>query len=456
MNQPFQYILKQGENITTELKTSFSDEVIISLVAFANTKGGTVYIGITDSGEVKGVEIGKETIQNWINEIKNKTASAIIPEIEITEEQNRSVIALKIQEYPIKPVSVKGKCYKRIGNSNHLMSVEEIANEHLRTINTSWDFYTDPNHSLDVISLEKVNSYIQKVEQRTQTTIPYTPLEFLSKMEMLREGKLTFGAYLLFVSDYCPISDIQIGRFKSNITIIDSLSLHTDLFTEVDEIIAFIKKHLMVEYIITGEPQRTERFNYPLDAIREVVINMIVHRDYRDSSGSVIKIFDDRIEFYNPGKLFGGINIQDLLSGNYTSKSRNKLIAKAFKEIGWIERYGSGILRIQNICEDYGVIKPVFEEFANGFRVILFNEKLKVTDSGLNEGLNEGVNEGINEGVNQLRKTIEELPGKRTPHYAKTMGIPEKTIERWLKQLREENKIEFKGAAKTGGYFIKK
>lgn len=90
----------------------------------------------------------------------------------------------------------------------------------------------------------------------------------------------------------------------------------------------------------------------------------------------MIKIFDNRIEFYIPGKLFGGITIQDLLSGNYTSKSRNKLIAKAFKEAGLIERYGSGILRIQNICKDYGVVIPVIEEAMNGCRVVLFNEKL--------------------------------------------------------------------------------
>ena len=440
-------LIPKQESDSVEFKTSFSDEVIISLVAFANTKGGAVYVGVSDNGMVKGVEINKETVQNWINEIKNKTASAIIPNVEVINQQNKAIVIFEIQEYPVKPVALKGKCYKRIGSSNHLMSVEEIANEHLRTINTSWDFYTDPNHSLEAISLEKVSSYIQKVEQRTQTTIPYTPLEFLSKMEMLREGKLTFGAYLLFVSDYCPISDIQIGRFKSDITIIDSLSLHMDLFTEVDEIIAFIKKHLMVEYIITGEPQRTERFNYPLDAIREVVINMIVHRDYRDSSESVIKIFDDRIEFYNPGKLFGGINILDLLSGNYTSKSRNKLIAKAFKEIGWIERYGSGILRIQNICEDYGVVKPVFEELANGFRVILFNEKLKVTEGGLNEGLNEGLKSlleiiSLNKGI--LAKDAAILLGNR----------PIKTIERQIAQLIEKGLIERRGSRKTGGYFI--
>jgi len=134
----------------------------------------------------------------------------------------------------------------------------------------------------------------------------------------------------------------------------------------------------MVEYIITGEPQRTERFDYPPDAIREIVINMIVHRDYRDSSASIIKIFDNKIEFYNPGNLYGGITIEDLLSGNYTSKTRNKLIAKAFKEIGLIERYGSGIMRVRRICKEYGINEPKFEEIFNGFKVTLFKQKLDV------------------------------------------------------------------------------
>ena len=104
----------------------------------------------------------------------------------------------------------------------------------------------------------------------------------------------------------------------------------------------------MVEFIITGEPQRTEKYDYPLDAIREIITNMIVHRDYRDSGNSVVKIFDDRMEFFNPGKLYDDITIEKLVSGDYSSRSRNRALAKIFKEAGIIERYGSGIKRIIN------------------------------------------------------------------------------------------------------------
>ena len=166
------------------------------------------------------------------------------------------------------------------------------------------------------------------------------------------------------------------GRFKSETAIIDAISLNTDLFTEVENVIAFIKKYLMVEYIIIGAPERIERFDYPLEAIREIVINMIVHRDYRNSNASIIKIFDNRIEFYNPRYLFGNFTINDLLTGNYTSKSRNKLIASAFKEVKLIERFGSGIKRIFDLCKNHGIIAPVLKESSDGITFVVYNELL--------------------------------------------------------------------------------
>ena len=376
-----QNLIRSGENETLEFKSSFNNELIETLVAFANTSGGKIITGIKPDSEIKGISLNAESIQNWVNEIKNKTSPSLIPDVDTFTIDSKTIVVFNIQEYPVKPVSTRGKYFKRVANSNHLMSIDEIANEHLKTINTSWDFYPDPNHSTEHISARKVKRFVETIEQRTQKKIEIPHFDFLAKLEIIRDHQLTFGGYLLFVKEYCLISDIQVGRFKSPTTIIDSISLNTDLFTEVDKIIDFIKKHLMVEYIITGEPQRTERFDYPLDAIREIVINMVVHRDYRDSSASIIKIFDDRIEFFNPGKLYGGITIDDLLSGNYSSKTRNKLIAKAFKEVGLIERYGSGIKRIVNICEEYGVKHPKFEEVFNGFRVLLFKEKTDVTEN---------------------------------------------------------------------------
>ena len=167
-----------SESDQVEFKTSFNEDVIVSLVAFANSKGGIVCVGITDKAEVKGIQIGKETIQTLINEVKNKTVPQLIPDADVVTVENKTVLILSIKEYPIKPVSFKGKFYKRIKNSNHLMSIDEISNEHLKTINSSWDFYIDPNHTIDAISINKVEHFVRKVEQRSQYENQSTALEF--------------------------------------------------------------------------------------------------------------------------------------------------------------------------------------------------------------------------------------------------------------------------------------
>lgn len=118
-------ILPTSESEKVEFKTSFNEDVIETLVAFSNTKGGTVYIGITDTSEVKGIQLGKETTAQWINEIKNKTAPQIFPDVDVLTVDDNTLVSLSVIEYPIKPVSTRGRYYKRVGNSNHLLSVSD-------------------------------------------------------------------------------------------------------------------------------------------------------------------------------------------------------------------------------------------------------------------------------------------------------------------------------------------
>lgn len=166
MNERILHTIQQGENELVEFKRTFGDEVIISLVAFANTKGGTVYIGVDDNGIMKGIDLNQETVAQWINEVKNKTLPSIIPDAERTEINERQIVALTIQEYPVKPVSFRGKYYKRIKNANHQLQVSEVVNMHLQSLNTSWDAYPDPMHTLDDISLEKVALSMERFRNR--------------------------------------------------------------------------------------------------------------------------------------------------------------------------------------------------------------------------------------------------------------------------------------------------
>ena len=125
------YKFPAKESDKVEFKTSFNESVVEALVAFSNAKGGTVYVGISDMGKAQGITVGKETVQSWINEIKSKTSPQIIPDTEILTLENKTIVALFVPEYPIKPVSTRRKYFKRVGNSNHMLSANEVANMHL-------------------------------------------------------------------------------------------------------------------------------------------------------------------------------------------------------------------------------------------------------------------------------------------------------------------------------------
>lgn len=453
-----QQLISQGESETVEFKSSFNVATIESLVAFANTKGGSVLVGVSDKGKIVGCDVSNESVQQWINEIKSKTEPQLTPDAEIITIDDKIIVVLQIAEYPIKPVSIQGRFYKRTTNSNHQMSVMEIADEHLRTKNTSWDYYIDNTRSINDISLQKVRNYMFKIENKIGHRFDMSEVDFLSKLEYLKDGNLTMGAYLLFAKDNCLFTDLQIGRFKSEITIIDKLYLSTDLFTEVEETMQFIKKNLMVEIIVTGEPQHTERYNYPLDAIREIVINMIVHRDYRDSGNSIIKIFDDKIEFYNPGLLYGDLTVEQLLSGNYSSKSRNKLIAKAFKDIDLIEQFGSGIRRICDICTAYGLVEPTFKERNGGFLVTMYAKKIEDLENPT-ENPTENPIENPTENLQLItpleRKIIEKIKNNTTitqKQIAEQLGIGFTTVREYIGKLKQKGVLTRIGPDK-GGYW---
>lgn len=337
--QRFWQLLANGESESVEFKSSFNKEVIETLTAFVNTKGGSVIIGVKNNDELQGVQLGKETLQQWINQIKLKTSPSIVPDIATITIKKKTMVILTIIEYPVKPISCKGKYFKRIQNSNHQMSINEISNLHLQTYHSSWDHYNDTRHTLEDISLDKVNRFIELANKVRPYPIIDDPMTVLKKFELLHNEQITHGCYLLFTAGDSLLSTIEIGRFASETVIKDSLTIRTDLISEVETILEFIRKHMGRAYIISGNAQREERWEYPLEALREIVVNMIVHRDYMNSNDSVIKFFDDRIEFFNPGKLPNGLTVEQLIRGDYSPSIRNKQIASVFKEVGNIGQY---------------------------------------------------------------------------------------------------------------------
>jgi ATP-dependent DNA helicase RecG len=131
MKESLVELINKGESQNLEFKSSFGEEAMISVVALSNAKGGKVILGVDNNSNIKGITIGKESVNQWINEIKSKTEPQLIPDIDVYVIENKTIAVISIYENPIKPVSIKGKYYKRISNSNHQLTVNEIANLHL-------------------------------------------------------------------------------------------------------------------------------------------------------------------------------------------------------------------------------------------------------------------------------------------------------------------------------------
>ncbi|MBI4698104.1 MAG: putative DNA binding domain-containing protein [Nitrospirae bacterium] len=354
MNIKIKKALASGESETVEFKTGFDKNTIETLAAFSNTRGGDVLIGVSDRGEIKGIQISKETVQHWLNEVKQYTSQAIIPDAETIKIKDKNIVILSVPESPIKPVACKGRYYKRIKNSNHQLTASEVADMHLRTFNTSWDYHIDELHTKKDISLRKVKAFIQRANANREVPIQDDPMTVLQKLELIRDGKITYACFLLFMSGESSLSTIELGRFQTPIIIKDDSRLKTDLFAEVEGVMQFVRKHINKAIIVTGRPQHAERWDYHLDA---------------------------------PGGLPAGLTVEKLLKGNYISDARNKKVADAFKAVGLIEKYGSGIKRILREFRNNGMPDPEFREIGRGFIVTVFKKTGEVgTKSGVESG----------------------------------------------------------------------
>ncbi|MBS3919353.1 MAG: putative DNA binding domain-containing protein [Deltaproteobacteria bacterium] len=366
-------LIKGGETETIEFKASFDKETLETSVAFANTKGGIILTGVSDKGEIKGIQIGKETLRDWANQISQSTEPRIIPEIEIGTIDGKNVAVIRIKEFPIKPVFVKGRCFRRVGNSNRVMQAREIAEMHFQSTGMSWDRLPVTNAPIGEIDLEKVKQYIESAKDARRRKISggEKPLQVLEKLELIKDGKPTWAAILLFHNHpqrFLSQAMIHCGKFKEETMVIDDRMIEGVIIEQIEEAMDFIRKNINVRFVMTGKPAREEVWDYPLEALREAVINAVCHRDYTVPSNTEVRIYDNELIVWNPGGLPLGLTVEDLYKP-HPSILRNKGIGGIFYDMGLVEQWGSGIDKMRGACIKAGIPEPKFEEH-QGFRVI--------------------------------------------------------------------------------------
>lgn len=256
------------------------------------------------------------------------------------------------------------------------------------------------------------------------------------KIGLTKNEKPTYAALLLFGHHK---TNIHIGRFKTPELIIDDILINSPLFLAVDEAIKFIQKNISVEYVIGNNIRRTEKWQYPIPVLRELLLNAVIHKDYRNQTDVTIKIFDDSIIFTNPGKLFGNTKIEDLFTDYYIAKHRNKLLCEAFYLLGEIEKYGTGFLRIRKILENYSEISLNLEQINDFFKATIKTDQEADQETDIELSIIELIIQNKNITINEMSDKI----GK---------GIT--VTKQHIKNLRENNKIKRVGSNKGGHWQI--
>lgn len=443
-------LIKSGESETLEFKESFDKESVETVSAFANTKGGTILVGVSDRGKPKGIQPGKGTVEGWTNRISQSTDPRVIPEIEACRIDDKHVVAIHIKEFPLKPVSVKGKCFRRVGKSNRLMTSREIAAMHYQSTDTSWDKLPARDATLEDIDPDKVKKFISKANETGRRKIAEyeKPLQVLEKIELIRDGKPTWAAFLLFRKEekrFFTQTVIHCGRFKEETIVIDDRMIEGTLIEQIEEAMDFIRKNINVKFVMTGRPERDQVWDYPLDAVREALINAVCHRDYTIPSNAEVRIYDDELTIWNPGGLPLGLTIEDLYK-SHRSILRNKGIGAVFYDMGLIEQWGSGIDKMRGLCKKAELPAPMFEELQNGFQVT-FRKDVYTEDYLRNLGLNDRQIKAV-----MYVKEHEKISNKE---YRDIAGLSDEGARLDLNDLVEKEILLLRGKGRSSHYILR-
>jgi len=451
-------LIEIGESETLEFKKSTGEwkEIIKIISAFANKKGGVILVGVDKKKEVCGVTIGKGTIEDLTNKILNNTEPKIYPEIGIQSLDKKKIIYIKVDAYPYDVVLAFGRPYKRVGKSTMRMSKDEyekiIIEKYKEEIR--FDSQICKEASFKNIDKNLVKWFLKKVNIERRLDIdPNLPVkEALIRLKLIKNGKLTNSAILLFCNNpqnFFIQAEVKCVRFKgTDVTgvIIDMKNIGGDLIQQIVETERFIFNNISLRaWLEDAKLERQEKWEYPPKAIRESLVNAIVHRDYRSSGKVQVRIFDDRIEFWNPGRLPDGWTVETL-KRKHESKPFNPLIASAFFWIKYIEEVGTGTNKIIDWCKEWGLPEPDFEYTGTSIVVIL--RKSKLTEEYLRT---------LNFNERQLKaiKYAAEQGSIDRKAYCYICGVKKSLASKELSEIVKKGIFKIKGKGRTTHYVLK-
>lgn len=363
----------ESENL--ELKSQITGDICKEIIAFANSKGGKLYIGIEDNGQVIGVKNSDKSILQLNNMIRNsiKPDVTMFVHYETQYMEDKKVILLTVQKGTDRPYYLKNKgikpagVYVRNGTSSEPATDTAIRKMIKETDGDSFETMRALDQNLTFKAAEK---------QFNNQNMTFTPSNMQTLKIISQDGIYSNLAMLL--SDQCRHS-IKAAVFSGSDKEIfqDRKEFNGSLFQQMEDAYTYLNIHNQTKATFEGLYRKDIR-SYPEEALRETLMNALVHRDYSYSAGTLISIYDDRIEFVSIGGIPSGLFLEDIMLG--LSVCRNPNLAAIFYRLQLIEAYGTGMPKIMNAYSDSN-LKPNIEVTANAFKITLPNRNISVNNN---------------------------------------------------------------------------
>lgn len=491
--------IKSGESKNVEFKRKLPDDskkYMKTIVAYANTSGGKIIIGVDDdTRNIVGVEPSAvfQIMDKIANAVSDMCAPQIVPDVTFQTIKGKCIVQIEIypgqnRPYYIRSMGKENGTYIRVAGTSRPVDEAILKDLQYQGAGKSYDEIVNVEIDYDEKQALKLCNDIQKYIAESRglpiskvRKIAVTNLENWGLLKKSGKNYLPTNAFILCTNNTFRFAKIQCALFKGEdrAVFIDRREFTGPIYDQIEEAYQFILKHINLGATIEGIV-RKDKYELPPESIREAIINSVCHRCYMDHSCVQIAIYDNRVEITSPGMLYGGLTVEQAISGR--SKIRNVCIAEVFSRMGIIEQWGTGLQRMIRGCREYGVREPEFVDMGDAFRVIFYRSNIgtdienmgrvavtgtEIENTGIESRMTgtENIETGIemieDESLSDLSDTEKKVvklilknPEITQDKMAELMGMSKNGIRYVMNKLKNKGILVRVGATKKGKWSI--
>ena len=477
-----------GESKNVEFKETLpdkSEKYMKTIIAFANTQGGQLIVGVNDvTREVTGVDMDSvfKIMDRITNAVSDSCTPQIVPDITFQTIEGKTIVVVYVapganRPYYMKSRGKEGGTYIRVAGTSRQADADKIKELELEGARISWDELICVGYEVKENAIKKLcrdmNRYRNEMQQRKGNA---EKLQQVTRAQLLNwnvikkteDGYLASNAFALLTGKHFYYSRTQCAVFAGTDhgEFIDKKEYDGPLYGQIEEAYAFVLRNIRRSAKVEGLIRR-EGHELPPDAIREMIINAHCHRNFLDNSCVQVALYDDRLEVTSPGGLCYGLTLEEAISGR--SKQRNRIVAEVFNQMGLIEAWGTGLRNIRKAAKEYSLPEPQFIEMTGTFRVNLFRglspmedrQKIGKTSAKNLKSIGETsvkARKSIGVELNATQKSIIDLLSENVQmsgtELAERIGISKRNIETNIKKLKEKGILVRHGSARAGYWEI--